>query len=193
MREASITRTTAETDISCRLNLDGTGKDEVRTGIGFFDHMLRLFAFHGGFDLYLDADGDLDVDDHHTVEDCGIVLGQAFRTALGDRKGIARYGSFRCPMDEALAEVDADISGRPFLVYHVPFSREQIGMMSVETAEEFFRAFAVHAGITLHINLLYGSNDHHRMEAVFKAAGHALAIASSLQGDGIMSTKGMLE
>lgn len=193
MRISEISRTTKETGISCRLNLDGTGKAAIETGVGFFDHMLQLFAFHGSFDLSLRAEGDLHVDDHHTIEDCGIVLGQAFREALQEKKGIARYGFFRCPMDGALAEVTLDISGRPYLVFNASFSRERIGTMATEMAEEFFRAFAVQAGITLHIGLLYGSNDHHCMEAVFKAFGHALSQAVKVEGNRIPSSKGVLE
>lgn len=193
MRISEIARTTKETGILCRLNLDGTGETAIETGIGFFDHMLQLFAFHGNFDLSLKADGDLQVDDHHTIEDCGIVLGQAFRNALDEKKGIARYGFFRCPMDEALAEVTLDISGRPYLVFNAGFSREKIGMMSTEMAEEFFRAFAVQSGITLHIGLLYGNNDHHCMEAIFKAFGHALSQAVKAEGNRVPSSKGVLE
>ena len=135
MRSAVIDRQTAETDIHCQLNLDGSGHCQVSTGIGFFDHMMNLFAFHGGFDLVLEADGDLDVDDHHTIEDCGIALGQAFKKALGERTGIERYGFFLLPMDESLAEISLDISGRPYLVFNCEFSRDQIGMMATEMVE----------------------------------------------------------
>ena len=193
MRSAVLERRTAETGIQCELNLDGSGVSTVSTGIGFFDHMLTLFAFHGKFDLTLKADGDLNVDDHHTIEDCGILLGQAFRQALGDKKGIERYGSFTLPMDEALATVNLDISGRPYLVCSCEFSREKIGEMSTEMVQEFLRAFAFNAGITLHVNLLYGSNDHHKAEAVFKALGRALKGAVRITSDEVASTKGMLE
>ena len=193
MRTAVIDRRTAETDIHCELNLDGKGDTRISTGIGFFDHMMTLMAFHGRMDLVLKADGDLDVDDHHTIEDCGIVLGQAFKQALGERKGIARYGSFTLPMDESLASVNLDISGRPYLVFNCEFSRDSIGMMATEMVEEFMRAFAFNAGITLHINLHYGNNDHHKAEAVFKALGHALDGDIAQNSDVLMSTKGMLE
>lgn len=193
MRSAVIDRQTAETDIHCQLNLDGSGHCQVSTGIGFFDHMMNLFAFHGGFDLVLEADGDLDVDDHHTIEDCGIALGQAFKKALGERTGIERYGFFLLPMDESLAEISLDISGRPYLVFNCEFSRDQIGMMATEMVEEFMRAFAINAGITLHVNLRYGNNDHHKAEAIFKGLGHALKNAVTVSSDRVMSTKGMLE
>ena len=193
MRNAVIDRRTAETDIHCELNLDGEGISTISTGIGFFDHMMTLFAFHSSMNLVLKADGDLDVDDHHTIEDCGIVLGQTFRQAIGDRRGIARYGSFTLPMDEALASVNLDISGRPYLVFNCEFDRDSIGMMATEMVEEFLRAFAFNAGITLHVNLLYGSNDHHRAEAIFKALAHALKEAMHVNSDVLMSTKGMLE
>lgn len=193
MRSAVLDRRTAETDIHCELNLDGSGISSISTGIGFFDHMLTLFAFHGKFDLILEAEGDLDTDDHHTIEDCGILLGQAFREALGDKTGIERYGGFTLPMDEALASVNLDISGRPYLVCSCEFTREQIGMMSTEMVPEFLRAFAFNAGITLHVNLLYGTNDHHKAEAVFKALGRALKQAVMITSDTVASTKGMLE
>ena len=193
MRSAVIDRQTAETDIHCQLNLDGSGHCQVSTGIGFFDHMMNLFAFHGGFDLVLEADGDLDVDDHHTIEDCGIALGQALKKALGERTGIERYGFFLLPMDESLAEISLDISGRPYLVFNCEFSRDQIGMMATEMVEEFMRAFAFNAGITLHVNLRYGNNDHHKAEAIFKGLGHALKNAVTVSSDRVMSTKGMLE
>lgn len=192
MREAEINRTTKETKISCFISLDQGGDVQIDTGIGFFNHMLELMAFHGGFSLRLKAEGDLSVDDHHTIEDCGIVLGEAFRQALGDKKGIARYGSFNCPMDETLANVSLDISGRPYLVFHCDFSREKIGEMSAEMVQEFFRAFAFNAGITFHVNVFYGENDHHKAEAVFKAAGHALKEAVNIVSDQVFSSKGVL-
>lgn len=193
MRKSEVTRDTKETSIRVELNLDGTGQTDIDTGIGFLDHMLDLMAFHGSLDLKVHASGDLDVDDHHTVEDTGIALGSAFHKALGDRKGINRYGSVTLPMDEALANVSLDISGRPYLVFHCDFTREQIGMLSTEMIEEFFRAFAVAAGVTLHINLLYGKNDHHKAEAIFKAFGHAVKEAVKITGDQLPSTKGFLE
>lgn len=193
MRSVKLERETKETQVECELNLDGEGKASVNTGIGFFNHMLELLAFHSGMNLYLRADGDLDVDDHHTIEDCGILLGKVMRKALGDRAGIARYGSFTLPMDETLASVDLDISGRPYLVFNCEFKRDQIGMMATETVEEFLRAFAFQAGITLHVNVHYGSNDHHKAEAIFKALGRALRAAVKVSGDRIPSTKGMLE
>ena len=193
MRSVKLERETKETQVECELNLDGEGKASVNTGIGFFDHMLELLAFHSGMNLYLRADGDLDVDDHHTIEDCGILLGKVMRKALGDRAGIARYGSFTLPMDETLASVDLDISGRPYLVFNCEFKRDQIGMMATETVEEFLRAFAFQAGITLHVNVHYGNNDHHKAEAIFKALGRALRAAVKVSGDKIPSTKGMLE
>ncbi|MCH4013225.1 MAG: imidazoleglycerol-phosphate dehydratase HisB [Solobacterium sp.] len=192
MRTASVSRRTKETEISCTLNLDAKSGTDISTGIGFFDHMLELLSFHSGFGMTIKADGDLNVDDHHTVEDCGIVLGKAFRQALGDKKGIARYGFFSCPMDEALANVSLDFSGRPYLVFHCTFTREKIGDLSTEMVEEFFRAFAVEAGLTLHINVPYGTNNHHMAEAVFKAFGHALKEAVRVSGDGVMSSKGVL-
>jgi imidazoleglycerol-phosphate dehydratase len=193
MRSVKLERETKETQVECELNLDGEGKASVNTGIGFFNHMLELLAFHSGMNLYLRADGDLDVDDHHTIEDCGILLGKVMRKALGDRAGIARYGSFTLPMDETLASVDLDISGRPYLVFNCEFKRDQIGMMATETVEEFLRAFAFQAGITLHVNVHYGNNDHHKAEAIFKALGRALKAAVKVSGDKIPSTKGMLE
>lgn len=193
MREASITRTTKETDVSVTWNLDGTGKASIDTGIGFFNHMLELLAFHSGTDLTVTAEGDLDVDDHHTIEDIGIVLGTVFRQALADRKGIARYGFFLLPMDEVLAETAMDISGRPYLVFHCDFTRENVGAMATEMTEEFFRAFAVAAGVTLHINVRYGINDHHKMEGIFKSFARTLKAAVKVEGDQVPSTKGMLE
>lgn len=193
MRTAELERDTNETNVKCTLNLDGTGKTTIDTGVGFFNHMLTLMAFHGGFDLDLIANGDLDVDDHHTIEDCGITLGSAFKEALGDRKGIARYGSFTLPMDETLCNVTLDISGRPVSVCHCELNRDSVGMMSTEMVPEFLRAFAVASGITLHVNVYYGDNDHHKIEAIFKALGHALREAVQVNGDAVMSTKGMLE
>ncbi len=191
MRTAEIKRKTKETDISVALDLDG-GNVNVRTGIGFFDHMLTAFAVHGGFGLEVFVDGDLDVDTHHTVEDTGIALGAAFKKALGDMGGINRYGSFYIPMDESLALCALDISNRPFLVFNAEFKEERCGEYETCCTEEFFRAFAVNAGITLHLNVLYGSNSHHEIEALFKAFAHAMKIAVAPFGGGVLSTKGVL-
>lgn len=191
MRTAEIKRKTKETDISVALDLDG-GNVNIRTGIGFFDHMLTAFAVHGGFGLEVFVEGDLDVDTHHTVEDTGIVLGAAFKKALGDMGGINRYGSFYIPMDESLALCALDISNRPFLVFNAEFKEERCGEYETCCTEEFFRAFAVNAGITLHLNVLYGSNSHHEIEALFKAFAHAMKIAVAPFGGGVLSTKGVL-
>lgn len=192
MRKGKVNRKTNETDIYLEIDIDGTGKTDISTGIGFLDHMLNLMMFHGKMDLNLKCDGDLDIDDHHTVEDIGISLGQAFKEAIGDRRGIRRYGSFSIPMDEALATVNLDISNRPFLVYNMELKREMLGDIATENFQEFLRAFAFNAGITLHINLLYGENDHHKIEAVFKALGRALNEASEVVGGEIPSSKGVL-
>ena len=193
MRTASVSRKSKETDISVQVNLDG-GDVSVQTGIGFFDHMLTAFAVHGGFGLQLTCKGDLEVDCHHTVEDTGIVLGQAFLKALGDKAGIARYGSFFVPMDEALGFCTVDISGRPYLVFDARFPEERVGEFDTCMGAEFFRAFAFNAGVTLHLRVPYGENSHHMLEALFKAAGHALKIAAAKTADGaVLSTKGMLD
>lgn len=191
MRTAEVFRKTKETDISVKLNLDG-GEVSVSTGIGFFDHMLTAFAVHGGFGLTLRAAGDLEVDGHHTVEDTGIVLGKAFAKALCDRSGIARYGSFYIPMDEALALCIVDISGRPYLVFDDPFGNQTIGGLDAGLIKEFLYAFCVNAGITLHVKVLYGRNAHHMAEAVFKALGHAMKAACTKTSEGVLSTKGVL-
>lgn len=191
MRTAEIKRKTNETDISVALDLDG-GNVNIRTGIGFFDHMLTAFAVHGGFGLEVFVEGDLDVDTHHTVEDTGIALGAAFKKALGDMGGINRYGSFYIPMDESLALCALDISNRPFFVFNAEFKEERCGEYETCCTEEFFRAFAVNAGITLHLNVLYGSNSHHEIEALFKAFAHAMKIAVAPSGGGVLSTKGVL-
>ena len=194
MRQGNVQRKTTETDIRIVLNLDGSGKSAVDTGIGFFDHMLTLFARHGFFDLTATCHGDLAVDAHHSVEDVGIALGKAVWEALGDKAGIVRYASFYVPMDEALAFVAVDISGRPFLVYDGGRMAPQIGGYDTELTEEFLRAFAFNAGITLHVKVLYGKNSHHKVEAVFKALGHALYEAVKVREDitGVLSTKGIL-
>lgn len=193
-RTASLRRKTGETDIEIKINIDGTGISDISSGIGFFDHMLTLFARHGNFDLIVKAQGDLDVDCHHTVEDVGIVLGQIFKEALGDKTSIKRYGTVYIPMDEALAFVTLDISNRAFLVFEANLSNLKVGDMDAEMVEEFFRAFAVNAGITLHAKVLYGSNTHHKIEALFKAFSRALKEASAIDSTitGVMSTKGIL-
>ena len=193
-RTAAVERTTAETSIRLTWNLDGTGKAEIASGIGFFDHMLNLFAAHGLFDLKLECRGDIEVDGHHSVEDIGIALGDAFREAIGDKRGITRYGTFYLPMDEALAFVSLDISGRPFLGYVGGSMAPMIGGYDTELTEEFLRAFAMHAGITLHVRILYGTNSHHKVEGIFKALGHALriAVARDARVTGVPSTKGVL-
>ena len=195
MRSARINRQTKETNIELTIELDGRGKTMIETGIGFFDHMLNLFASHGRFDLVLNCKGDLEVDGHHTVEDIGIALGQAVREALGDKVRITRYASFYLPMDESLAFVALDISGRSYLVYDGGEMAPMIGSYDSELTEEFLRAFAFNAGITLHAKVLYGSNSHHKVEAIFKALGHALHDAVKINpeaADELPSTKGML-
>ena len=194
-RQGKVQRRTAETNISLDLRLDGRGSGSITTGIPFMDHMLTLFSRHSHSDLVVSAQGDLEVDYHHTVEDLGICLGQALAAALGDGGGIARYGQATIPMDESLCSVAIDISRRPHLTYNVPLMVEKVGVMDTELMEEFFRAFAAHGGMTLHINLLYGKNQHHIFEAVFKALAHALRRAwapdDRLAGQPL-STKGML-
>ena len=194
-RVAQLTRTTAETDITLSLSLDGSGRSAVSTGVGFFDHMLTALARHGGFDLDVEARGDLHIDSHHTVEDVGIVLGQAMRQALGDKRGIARFGHAVVPMDEALAEASVDVSGRAFLVWDVTFERPMLGSMDTQLVEEFFRALAGNALVTLHVGRRAGSNAHHVAEACFKAVARALRMAVAIDPrlDGaIPSTKGAL-
>jgi len=194
-RSAKLTRTTGETDIRLALDLDGSGKGDIATGIGFLDHMLVSLARHALFDITVAAKGDLHVDFHHTTEDVGIVLGQALARALGEKRGIARFGHAVIPMDEALAEAAVDISGRPFLAWSVPLSSPRIGEIDTELFEEFFRALAFNAGITLHVTLRAGSNAHHCVEACFKAVARALRAAVAADprlGDAIPSTKGVL-
>ncbi|MGM8365407.1 imidazoleglycerol-phosphate dehydratase HisB [Virgibacillus sp. W0181] len=195
MREHQIARETAETAIKLDLLIDGEGKANIKTGVGFFDHMLVLLAGHGLFDLTVQCDGDLVVDQHHTVEDVGIALGQAFSESIGSKEGINRYATVTVPMDEALSTVSVDISGRPYLVYHVEGLKNKAGSFDTELVEEFFQAFASHAKITLHINLAYGRNTHHMIESIFKAFGRALDTASSINPrvKGVPSTKGVLE
>lgn len=193
-REASVERKTKETDISLQLKLDGSGQGEICTGIGFFDHMLEGFARHGFFDLRLRAEGDLQVDGHHTVEDTGIVLGQAIAKAVGEKKGIRRYGYFILPMDDALVLCAVDLCGRPYLQYEVSFPTERIGGLDTELLREFFYAVSYSAGMNLHLKLLSGSNSHHIAEAMYKAFGKALDMASGREEriTDVLSTKGML-
>lgn len=192
MRKSHIDRKTKETDISVSLCLDG-GETEINTGIGFFDHMLTAFSVHGNFGLTISCKGDLFVDCHHTIEDVGIALGTAFSQALGDKGGIMRYGSFFVPMDEALGFCAVDVSGRPYLVFDADFPEERVGEFDTCMCEEFFRAFAVNSGITLHARVTYGSNSHHMIEAVFKAFAHAMKIAVQENNTGdVLSTKGVL-
>lgn len=193
-RIAQIKRTTKETDIFLELNIDGTGTSEISTGVGFLDHILTLFSKHGFFDLKLKAVGDVEVDYHHTVEDVGICLGQAFIKACGDKAGMRRYGNSTIPMSESLATVTLDLCDRPFLVYNVSIDKQKVGSFDVELVEEFFHAFANNSGATLHINLIYGSNAHHIIEAIFKAFGRALDQATSKDEriKGVLSTKGTL-
>ena len=191
MRTAEIKRETKETQIQLSLNVDGKGTFVGTSGIGFFDHMLTAFAVHGGFDLSLNMHGDLDVDGHHSVEDLGIVLGQAFAQAV-DKKQIVRFGSFYVPMDESLAFCALDISGRAYLHFDTSFTNQSVGALECCLIEEFFRAFAMNSGITLHIRLEYGSNDHHKIEAIFKAVAHALSQAVQLRDGTVLSTKGVL-
>lgn len=192
MRIAEKCRKTKETDITLKLCLDG-GEVKVDTGIGFFDHMLTAFAVHAGFGLDVIVKGDLDVDDHHTIEDTGIVLGQAFSDALGDKSSIERYASFYIPMDEAIAFASVDISGRPFLVFDADFPQEKCGDYTSAMTVEFMRAFAYNAGVTLHTRVEYGSNSHHMIEAIYKAVAHALKAAVKKNNTGaVLSTKGIL-
>lgn len=193
MRSAEIVRKTSETEIRLQLNLDGTGRFTGECGIGFLDHMLHQVARHGGMDLEYTCTGDLAVDTHHTVEDLGICLGKALRDALGDKAGIRRYGTAYVPMDEALARVVLDFSGRSYLRMGAVFPAERIGTLETECVLEFFRAVAEQGGITLHMDLLEGTNTHHMIEALFKAFGRALKEAAAVVGEGLLSTKGMLE
>ena len=193
-RRAQVRRVTRETDVAVTLNLDGVGAADVSTGIGFFDHMLELFAHHSGFDLVVAAKGDLDVDGHHTVEDVALTLGQALREALGDKRGIRRYGSFMLPMDEALAMVALDLSGRPYFVHDLSLAGVRIGQFAGDLTAHFLRSLSTEAGMTLHVRLLAGSDAHHIVEAVFKGVARALALACERHGrdDAVPSTKGTL-
>ncbi|WP_343342649.1 imidazoleglycerol-phosphate dehydratase HisB [Terrisporobacter petrolearius] len=192
MRRGFVERNTLETKIKVKINLDGSGKAEIDTGIGFLDHMLTLFTFHSKFDLTIKCRGDLQVDDHHTIEDLGICLGQSFKDALGEKIGIKRYSTVYIPMDESLAYTSLDISNRPYLVFNVNFKSEKIGNMSTQMFKEFFRAFVNESRITLHINLIYGENDHHKIEAVFKSFARALKEGSEVVSSDISSSKGVL-
>ncbi len=193
MRTFEISRRTAETDISLSLNLDGTGKSSIDTGCGFLNHMLTLFAAHGKFDLTVKCCGDTDVDDHHSVEDIGIVLGQAFQAALGDKRGITRYGAFLLPMDEALIQTAVDISGRSCLCYGLEIPTQKIGTFDTELVEEFFLAFTRNCPMSLHIRQLAGKNSHHIVEGAFKSVARSLKAAVALDGtNDIPSTKGVL-
>lgn len=194
IRKAEISRKTSETDIKIRLCLDGSGQCSANTGIGFFDHMLNSFARHGLFDLTVDVHGDLEVDSHHTIEDTGIVLGEAIKKALGDKKGIKRFGYFILPMDESLVLASLDLSGRPFLNYQVPLTVERVGTMDTEMVREFFYAVSYSCGMNLHLKLLDGLNNHHIIEAAFKAFGKALDAAVSYDDriTDVLSTKGSL-
>lgn len=195
MRTASITRTTAETDISVEINLDGTGRYDMQTGVGFFDHMLDQLARHSLIDMTIKATGDLHIDDHHTVEDVGIAIGQALTQALGDKKGIRRYGSCLLPMDDAQVRTALDLSARPFLIWNVDLPTDKIGTFDTELVREFFQALSTHGGITLHVDMLHGLNAHHIAEAAFKSVARALREAVEVdprKSDAIPSTKGAL-
>ncbi len=191
MRTAKISRKTNETDIRMKLTLDGTGSSDISTGIGFFDHMLTSFARHGNFDLTVDAKGDLDVDEHHLIEDTGIVLGQAIAKAVGDKAGIARFGEARIPMDEAMADVVLDLGGRSYLVLDAKFEAPQVGEFNTQMVGHFFESLAENAKMNLHAKV-YGENDHHMIEALFKAFAYALRHAVVIEGSDVKSTKGVL-
>ncbi len=192
VRKAQINRETNETKIKLSVDLNGTGKSNINTGVGFFNHMLQQLAFHSGIEVEIEALGDLDVCDHHLVEDVGIALGKALAEALGNKLGINRYGTFFVPMDEALAMTSIDISGRPYLYFECDFVRENIGTFSTEMVKEFFRALALNAGMTIHLKVMYGENDHHKAEALFKSFGRALKEAIKVEGEAVSSTKGVL-
>lgn len=196
MRKANVERKTKETDIAIKVELDEWSESNIRTGIGFFNHMLDLFAFHSGIYLWVEANGDLEVDGHHSVEDIGILLGKAINEALGDKKGINRYGDCYLPMDETLAHCTLDISGRSYLVFNVELPSQKVGDFETELTEEFFRAVAMNCGITLHFNLEYGKNTHHIIEALFKSFGRALKQAIKIDEanrENVLSTKGVIE
>ena len=195
MRTGAVSRKTKETDVSAEVDLDGEGRTQIATGIGFLDHMLDLLARHSRIDITVKAKGDLHIDLHHTTEDVGIALGQAVKQALGDMKGIGRYATVHMPMDEALTRVAIDISGRPFLVFKAEFARDKVGAFDTELVEEWFRAFAINAGVTLHVETLYGSNDHHIAESCFKGLARALRSAVAIDpraANEVPSTKGSI-
>ncbi|MCK6603039.1 MAG: imidazoleglycerol-phosphate dehydratase HisB [Bacteroidetes bacterium] len=192
MRTATLTRNTKETQIRVEVNLDGTGVYSVGTGIGFFDHMLEQLSRHSGMDLSIQANGDIHIDDHHIIEDVGLALGQALSEALGDKKGIGRYGYFYCPMDETLARTVVDLSGRPYCVFNARFDRAKIGTLSSEMIREFFIALSNTLKANIHTEILYGINDHHKAEALFKSFARAFRQASALTGEGLPTTKGVL-
>lgn len=192
MRSYKVERNTLETQILVEINLDGTGKADIDTGVGFFDHMLTLMAFHGKFDMKVKCHGDTYVDDHHTIEDIGIALGECVKQALGDKRGIRRYSTVFIPMDEALARTSIDVSNRPFLVFNADFTDERVGNMTTQMVKEFFRAFVNESRVTLHINLLHGENDHHKIEAIFKSFARALKEGIEIISDEVASSKGVL-
>ncbi|MDD7409312.1 MAG: imidazoleglycerol-phosphate dehydratase HisB [Anaerovoracaceae bacterium] len=192
MRQAKVSRKTNETDITVSLNIDGKGTVKCSSGNGFFDHMINSMGKHAGYDIEIDCKGDTFVDFHHSAEDIGIVLGKAFAECVGDKKGIKRFGLAYTPMDEALAMSAVDISGRPFLVFNAEMPAERVGEFETELVEEFMRAFAMNALITLHVNVLYGKNTHHIIEALFKSVGRALSDSTKITGDAVLSTKGVL-
>ena len=191
-RLSQISRKTNETNINLKINLDGNGTSVVKTEVGFLNHMISLLAFHSNIYIELDSKGDIEVCDHHLIEDIGIALGRSINEALGDKKGIKRYGTFFLPMDESLVMVSLDISGRSYLHFEAGFKRESIGNFSTEMVKEFFRAVAFNAGITLHIKVLYGENDHHKIEGIFKCVGRALKEAINIEGNIIPSSKGII-
>ena len=195
MRQATIQRKTSETEVSVAMNLDGKGEGCIDTSVPFLNHMLNLFARHGLLDLTIRSQGDIQIDDHHLVEDVGICLGQTVRKALGDRKGISRYGMALVPMDESLCSVAIDLSGRPYMIWHAELGEARIGEFDPALLREFFKSFSDHSGITLHINLIYGTNSHHMAEAIFKAFARAFraAVAMDERVEGVLSTKGSLE
>lgn len=191
-RKIGIERGTFETKIKLSIDLDGTGKSKIKTGVGFFNHMLELFAKHGGFDLEVEVEGDIDVDFHHTVEDTGIVLGNAIKEALSDKRGIARYGTFYVPMMETLTRTSLDLSGRGHLVFNCKFEREKVGNFDTELVEEFFHSVATNGGINMHMDIIRGENTHHIVESFFKSFARALKEAVKIEGDSIPSTKGVI-
>ncbi len=192
MRSNTVTRKTKETDITVRLDLDGSGSVNCRSGNGFFDHMIQAMGRHAGYDIDIQCSGDTEVDFHHSAEDIGIVLGQAFAACTEDKTGLHRFGTAYTPMDEALVMAASDLSGRPYLVFRAELPAERVGEFETELAEEFFRAFAMNSLVTLHINMLYGKNTHHILEAVFKSVGRSLAESTAVTGDTLLSTKGVL-